>query len=286
MIWYPLKWCDSAGLPSVIIACLSEDASAISQYTKSLDLSIRISVEGVSQRDDDWGTADVLRKLADKIKGSFVLLSCDTFLDVAPSLPMDFYLKQDSLMSCVLYDEYASPLLESSRQSENDLFLGIEESTQSLLYYKFAGDIEGDTVNIKSSLLWKHPELDLWATLQDAHVYFCKYKVLEIVLNNPNISSIRFDLLPRLVKCQYASAAAKRLKLLDDDSKDKTENNRQHGDEFLFRSRPENFKVSCLIMPPDQTSMRINTLAAYSAIYKHLDCQIPTNVKIILAENS
>ena len=83
MISYPLTWLEQAGITTVIIVCQEEAESKISHWVKNgWKGSGRPSVVAVSSEDEAVGSADALRDIKDKIKTDFIVISCDSILEM------------------------------------------------------------------------------------------------------------------------------------------------------------------------------------------------------------
>jgi translation initiation factor eIF-2B subunit gamma len=67
-----------------------------------------------------------------------------------------------------------------------------------------------ESLDVRTSLLWRYPRMNVTTTLQDAHIYIFKRWVLDLIVKNEKISSLRTDLLPVLAKMQWQSNLRKR----------------------------------------------------------------------------
>ena len=52
--------------------------------------------------------------------------------------------------------------------------------------------------------------MQLYSGLRDSHLYVFKYWVLELLMKNKSIASIKNDLVPLLLECQYRDKVYKR----------------------------------------------------------------------------
>ncbi|EPX75310.1 translation initiation factor eIF2B gamma subunit [Schizosaccharomyces octosporus yFS286] len=204
MLHYPLYWLEAAGFSSVIIICMEEAEAHISSWLRSgYDGHLRVHVEAPTVMDDSMGSADALRAVSHLIKTDFVCLSCDSITDLQPYMVLDrFRLNDPSALvvySHVLKHEHTT---NQSKEINEKHLIGVEESSQRLLYAKSSADIGGD-LSLRMSLLWKHPNITLHTNLVDSHIYVFKHWIMDLIREKENISSISSDLIPYLVKCQY-----------------------------------------------------------------------------------
>ena len=84
------------------------------------------------------------------------------------------------------------------------MYVGYEKSSHRLLFVKSAIDVH-ESLEVRTSLLWRYPRVNLTTNLQDAHIYIFKRWVIELLRRNDRIASLRTDLLPVLAKMQWQS---------------------------------------------------------------------------------
>jgi translation initiation factor eIF-2B subunit gamma len=79
---------------------------------------------------------------------------------------------------------------------------GIDKKSNSLVYVDEEYGSNED-LDLRMSLLWKYPHVSLMSRFLDSHVYILRRPVLELLGERPNLSSLREDVLPWLVKLSY-----------------------------------------------------------------------------------
>ena len=155
------------------------------------------------------------------MKNDFIVLSCDTFTPLPPSELFSFHSAQDSSATAVFFDiaRDVDPTLKikgnssshiSNIENENNLYVGYQKETQKLLLVKSTIDIH-ESLDIRSSLLWRYLEMNITTTLQDAHIYIFKHWIIDLISDNEQISSIKSDLIPLLAKMQWQSILLRKL---------------------------------------------------------------------------
>jgi hypothetical protein len=97
----------------------------------------------------------------------------------------------------------------SNIENDNSLYVGYEKQSHRLLFMKSAIDVH-ESLDLRTSLLWRYPRVNIATTLQDAHIYIFKRWVIDLIVKNEKISSLRSDLLPLLAKMQWQSNLRKR----------------------------------------------------------------------------
>jgi translation initiation factor eIF-2B subunit gamma len=160
------------------------------------------------------------------------VLSCDSFTTLPPTDLFSFHATQNSSATAVFFDSSQNEDLVNLKlkgghltsrlivENDSSLYIGYEKKLHRLLFVKSAIDVH-ETLGIRTSLLWRYrlssnlpniryPHMNLSATLQDAHIYIFKRWVKDLICKNKNISSLKSDLLPVLVKMQWQSNLRKK----------------------------------------------------------------------------
>ena len=89
-------------------------------------------------------------------------------------------------------------------QGMNDI-IAVDPSTSKLVLFDNAADLDGDELEVRTSLLRTHPCVDVHMDLLDTHIYIFNPSVLDILEEKKWISTIKGELMPYLVKKQFSS---------------------------------------------------------------------------------
>ncbi|KAI9496112.1 nucleotide-diphospho-sugar transferase [Zychaea mexicana] len=217
IISYTLDWLEKAGIHDAILLVQASGAahSKLSAYiARGYQGSVHCNVVAV---DEDFGSADALRSIKDKIERDFIVVPCDLITDLNPREILDVHRVEDPTMTALFYE---SSLSETGKDDALAPYVGIEP-VQSSLVYKVRRS-EDEDFSMRMSLLNKFPRVRVHTDLYDAHLYIFKRWVLDMVADKENISSISEDLIPMLVKCQYQKTMVERENLNNYASKHKT----------------------------------------------------------------
>eukprot|EP00166_Cyanidium_caldarium_P003975 ctg_393.g206 len=102
----------------------------------------------------------------------------------------------------------AAAAANHSNESWNDLqtFIGVDRDTGRLLYTQSAADVAdaGGQLRVPREVLQHVRALSVRRDLRDLHVYFLKRWVLDWLQHHPQLGSIRSELVPYLVRHQFA----------------------------------------------------------------------------------
>ncbi len=102
-------------------------------------------------------------------------------------------------------DQYAELPATGSKgkyKAERDL-IGFDLETNRLLF--FGAEAEIEEVKIRSSLIRRYPKITWTTNLQDAHFYIVKKWLIDYIIDNNKIFSLKSEFLPYVVKKQFSS---------------------------------------------------------------------------------
>ncbi|XP_048395970.1 translation initiation factor eIF-2B subunit gamma isoform X3 [Stegostoma tigrinum] len=235
------------------------------------------------------GTADSLRQIHGKIKTDVLVVSCDLITDAALHEVIDLFRAHDATMSMLMrkahkFTEPVPGQKGKNKEAEQRDFVGVDETCKRLLFMANEADLDDELV-IKKSLMQKYPKIHIKTALVDAHLYCMKKWVLDFLVENKSFMSIRSELIPFLVRKQFAAPGSSQLyktganedqkknsKSIDilsyakeDDllnlARDKSFWNDHHGD---MNDPYHGTKLRCYVhIMKEGMCYRVNTLASY-----------------------
>ncbi|XP_025198720.1 translation initiation factor eIF-2B subunit gamma [Melanaphis sacchari] len=208
MIYYPLKLLENAGFRDTKIIVADNYASDIQEEVDQLGFEINLSFVPIPS-DEDWGTADSLRHISDYIITDVIVISCDLITDIDLHQVLNIYRNNNASLVSLYFspsqDEqcvFTVPGLKSKNKFEKDI-IGYDSKTSRLLLMASASDYE-ETMPISSSLLKKCSNLTLCSKLLDSHMYIMKRWLVNYLVKDINISTLKGELLPFVVKKQLS----------------------------------------------------------------------------------
>ncbi|KAJ3288962.1 hypothetical protein HK104_007836 [Borealophlyctis nickersoniae] len=220
MIYYQLQWLEKANIRDIMILCRGSARQKIRDYVQKVyevgegSGAARIHVHSVPSSAGD-GTADALRAFKDMIKTDFILVTCDLITDMPPRHFVDLHHNQSPTVTALFYD-YAKlasgPERPSKNEKENEKmeYIGLDMTQSRVVMIKPKDEVDDAGLPVRTSVLRKFPRTRIHVNLRSAHAYILKHWVLDLIVKNKSISSVRTDLLPALVECQSRRSAAKR----------------------------------------------------------------------------
>lgn len=134
-------------------------------------------------------------------------MSCDLITQVLPNVILDVHRTLNPTMTAMLHDSTKFQMLNEKSACKDDdsvEYIGIDDSTSRLLFSASKADLD-DELDIRLSLFHKFPRLHFYSQLRDSHLYIFKKWVIDFIAKTKSISSIRLDLVPLLLECQYRS---------------------------------------------------------------------------------
>eukprot|EP00127_Corallochytrium_limacisporum_P004804 Clim_evm5s180 gene=Clim_evmTU5s180 len=210
-LFYQLKLLEKAGLEEVIIVVsqryLEDFQQFESLFKNSSDGKLSLRITPVA---NDATTADALRNIKDLVNNDIIVLSSDIIVDIDLRELTDLHRISDASITCLLAN--ATEVLDPSEQElrkqgakvRGKDYIGLDGSGSRLVYMN--GDEEQDpeaTLKLSKSLVIRQRGVRLTNSLIDAHVYVLSRWVLDYILTQDWISSIRRHLLPYLVRNQF-----------------------------------------------------------------------------------
>ncbi|XP_051855845.1 translation initiation factor eIF-2B subunit gamma [Antechinus flavipes] len=207
LIWYPLNLLERVGFEEVIVVT-SKDVQKCLPYT---DFKMKLDVVCITD-EADMGTADSLRHISQKIKTDVLVLSCDLITDVALHEVVDLFRAHDASLSMLMKkgQESVEPVpgqKGKNKPVEQRDFIGVDTTGKRLLFMANEADLDEELI-IKASVLQRHPRIHFQTGLVDAHLYCLKKYVVDFLVENRSITSIRSELIPYLVRKQFSSPSS------------------------------------------------------------------------------
>ncbi|GFR09906.1 translation initiation factor eIF-2B subunit gamma, partial [Trichonephila clavata] len=205
LIYCTLNILKQAGfLEAIIIVRENEKAKVQNAIENEFDL--RLDIVGIPKH-EDWGTADSLRHISDKIKSyNVIVLSCDIVSDFALQSMIHLHRMRCSSLTILLVPfpkslkEAEVPGSKKKAKFERDIIA--MDSQGKLIFINAEADFE-ETVPFKRYILEQNSEIKVYGNLMDAHVYIINKDLVSFIVRNAQISTIKGEFLPVAVKKQF-----------------------------------------------------------------------------------
>ena len=156
---------------------------------------------------ESMGTASVLRRIQKLLVSDFIVMTCDLITNFSLRNLTDVHCIVDA--GCTMLLKRApveDPRKKKSKSNVMTQFVGFEKLTNRRNAFRIlymASELElGDELVMPMQLLARRPNLMLDADLSDVHLYVFSNWVLQILNKQPDIDSIRADLVPFLIRKQ------------------------------------------------------------------------------------
>ncbi|XP_025942469.1 translation initiation factor eIF-2B subunit gamma isoform X2 [Apteryx rowi] len=138
-----------------------------------------------------------------------LVLSCDLITDVDLYKVVDLFRTHDATLSMLMKKTHEPtegvPGQKGKKKPvEQRDFIGVDDTGKRLLFMANEADLDEELV-IKRSILQKHPRMHVRTGLMDAHLYCLKKYVVDFLVENRTITSLRSELIPHLVRKQFSS---------------------------------------------------------------------------------
>ncbi|XP_061396538.1 translation initiation factor eIF-2B subunit gamma [Musca vetustissima] len=209
LLWYPLNLLQTHNFQEAIVIVLESERSEIQLALERTSLKMKLDFVSIPS-DSDFGTADSLRYVHDKIQSDFLVLSCDIVSNVSLFPLINKFRQHDASFTALLFksgfeSDVTLPGPKTKHKPERDL-IGIHPETRRLLFLASASDFE-EVMNVNAHLLRKNGKMTIYSRMTDSHIYVMKKWVLEFLKKNENFSTLKGEFLPYLIKKQMAKSS-------------------------------------------------------------------------------
>lgn len=198
------QYCNLCVCADAIVIVLESQKSEFQSAVDKFQLKLKVEFATIPN-DSDYGTADSLRHIKDRIKSDILVISGDTITN-ASLFPLITDFRQHNASVAALFlkagaDEGVTvPGPKNKRQPERDM-VGIDHETRRLHFLSSCSDHE-DVVIIIGHLVRVNPNLYIHSKLTDAHVYAIRRWVVEFLVPSKGYSTIKGELVPFVIKTQ------------------------------------------------------------------------------------
>ena len=188
MVYYPLSLLKKIGFTEVIVIVQESAKSELASIPKKYDLGLTLDIVTLPHH-EDFGTADALRRVHDKIHAKTVfILSCDLFTDLHVHQLLDIHRIHNSSVTALFtknvldMKSISVPGPKAKVKREKDI-IGIDvlkAGGGQLCFWTSEADVS-DEISVKRTVLQEHPQVKLFTNLVDAHFYIFDKWVLDFI---------------------------------------------------------------------------------------------------------
>lgn len=188
------------------IVCLESERSDIQQTLEKTDLKIRLDFATIPS-DKDFGTADSLKHIHDRIQRDVLVISCDVITNANLYPFMNSFREHNaSFVSLLLPGGQEKGVVvpgpKTKYKPERDL-IGIHPETNRFLFFAAVSDFE-ERLNLPGHLLRKHGRITIHSRLLDGHIYLLRKWVLDFLVRSRSFYTLKGELLPYIVRKQMS----------------------------------------------------------------------------------
>lgn len=209
MISYVISWLEEAGIAEIFVLTTITAAPKINHYLSKVYEShytqVRIEIipmDAVACGD----TADALRSIRDRIVTDFLVVSCDLITNLPLTTMLNsFRLHQPSMMALLTDRQRFEHAPLGQKEPEQVWFVAVDRRGQRLVYLQSEDDLADESVDLPMAMLNRLGECTVHTGLADAHVYLFSRWVVDLVGQKKELESIREDLVPLLLRCQFSA---------------------------------------------------------------------------------
>ncbi|XP_076440896.1 translation initiation factor eIF2B subunit gamma-like [Babylonia areolata] len=219
-VYYPLAMLERHGFTEAIVVTPSsfEDDMRKTLLDKC-GIKMKLIFESIADTQlEEHGTAQALRLVRPKIPDNtdVLVVGCDFITDLNLNHVFSLFHKTDASVTMLLSSIKESrdlpiPGLDKAKQEKEkranrDVF-GISEDSGRVIIMEGMNKAEDDT-ELDPKIFLKYPKVRVRTTMTDCHLYIFKRWVIDYLATHKDcekMSSLKYDLLPYLVKKQFPS---------------------------------------------------------------------------------
>ncbi|KAF0974572.1 hypothetical protein FDP41_006604 [Naegleria fowleri] len=226
MIHYTLTYLEKNGFKEAIVVVSGNQQREINQALKEYRGKISIQLKSVDSKDtnENMDSAEALRAIYDLIYTDFLVISSDLITDVPLLNVLDIHRQHNSSLTLLLKDESN---ISSSDSDEIDYFaltnyergaiqqfVDSEQPISAMQRRKKLAlkpprvimdqvlDSEDKTLSVPRAFMRRWPNFTLTKGLKDSHLYICAKWIADLLLQKPEMESLKHDVIPFLVDSQ------------------------------------------------------------------------------------
>merc|ERR1719397_1958713 len=161
---------------------------------------------------EELGTADSLRRVSDRLTGSDILVvSGDLIMDSEGLRGLtDMHRLNRAALTSLLgqgqsMEGVVVPGSKSTKYKRERDLVGL--SGDQMCLFTAEADVE-ETVRVPPKVLASHPRITVHSGLQDCHLYIMKRWILDYIVADKNISTVKGELMPVVVRKQFSSSTS------------------------------------------------------------------------------
>jgi len=262
LVWHPLNMLQSNGFNEAIVIVPDGAKNEVVKIPEKYGLKMRLDVVTISGQ-EDMGTADSLRLVADKLVGQDILIvSGDLILEESLRGVIDLHRMKSAACTALLAKSTLDlkniivPGDKKKFKKERD-FIGL--SGDHLCMMTAEADVEEEEVRISDRVRRSVGSFTINTSLLDAHLYVMKKWLCDFIVHDRNLSAIKGEVLPIIVKKQFSRKKGKKESQDHEKSKliDFVEQEKAYG------LNPSDRLYSCYAYVTELPCVRVNNVPAF-----------------------
>jgi len=274
LISYLLELLERVGFNEAIFITNSSDANELEKFISEMYKGkLKVVFEVLK---DSLGTAEALLKIKDRIHTNFIVVSCDLIVQEGFLHRMaDIHRTREAAVTALFHkrspsanneeDSKKTTLNKSLDTSLSPDLIGLDDKGRILHFISLA-DVENIIRIKKCPFLKRFPSVTFHTNLQDAHFYIFSYWILELLEHHTEITSIKAELIPFLVKIQIDQRLPNK-----DGMAAELLNPKDLYREMSSSDKMERNRLGCFAyVVEDQFCARVNTIQAYMYINREI----------------
>lgn len=290
LLWFAITGLQKVGVNRIIILVPDIHETEIKQYcNKKFNSCKHLEFAAVPTK-ADLGTSQSILSIKDRIRGDFIVHSCDSIVEPKALLNLvNHYRLYDPMLSMLIVDDSKHFVEKTvpgrSRKERNirdimivepldklDLTTSNDCRAHKIILMRCEQGL-GENLRIRNKQLALHPSLTVHSNFLDTHIYIFKRDVLNIMESNQDRTVLKGEMIPFLISKQFAKLKVRGSSEIMEDDDDDEMTPTTHGDDYEdeLREKLEEFNPRNLALSDYPTRPRVQAPhSCHSLIVKNL----------------
>ena len=209
LIAYQLEYLERMGFYEVLVVI--RRSKTLENYLKTV-FKGKMQIETIEINEESTNIVETLKQIWTKINRDFIIIPCDLLTDVNLDDVLDQHIITQATVTMVFREEESNKQptskKEASKEPKEELndydVVVLDDESHRVLQITNNTDIESEGLNIKKTMLLRHPNSTISTQLFDNHLYVFNYRMIDFLKRcKRKFLNLKEDLIPFLIQNQY-----------------------------------------------------------------------------------
>jgi len=210
LIAFQLENLERMGFYEVLVVI--RHSKTLEKYLKT-EFKGKMQIETIEINEESTNNVEALKQIWNKINRDFIIIPCDLLTDVNLDDVLDQHIITQATVTMVFREDESkkqqiSSKKEASKEPKEELndydVVVLDDESHRVLQITNNIDIESEGLNIKKTMLLRHPNSTISTQLNECHLYVFNYRMIDFLKRcKRKFLNLKEDLIPFLIQNQY-----------------------------------------------------------------------------------